>query len=147
MRLGFKYSHFTMIKVLIVPVRSIGKRSFLEISCDHHKNIRFSPCQKRFHLVIVQILQKGRECIQNKFLNKQAEEALKTVILGGFLGSGKKNTVLLQLARYLAQQSTGDSPTRVAIIENEIGQIGIDDETLLALTPMLNSNLEKDRRI
>ncbi|WP_303870307.1 GTP-binding protein [Acetobacterium wieringae] len=54
---------------------------------------------------------------------------MKILILGGFLGSGK-TSVLLQLARYLVEQSTGDSPTRVAIIENEIGQIGIDDKLL-----------------
>ena len=50
---------------------------------------------------------------------------MKILILGGFLGSGK-TTVLLQLVRYLVEQSTGDNPTRVANIENEIGQIGID---------------------
>lgn len=54
---------------------------------------------------------------------------MKVLILGGFLGSGK-TTVLLQLARYLVEQSTSDSQTKVAIIENEIGQIGIDDKVL-----------------
>ncbi|MEA4807413.1 CobW family GTP-binding protein [Acetobacterium wieringae] len=54
---------------------------------------------------------------------------MKILILGGFLGSGK-TTVLLQLARYLVAQSPGDRQTRVAIIENEIGQIGIDDKVL-----------------
>jgi G3E family GTPase len=66
---------------------------------------------------------------KNKITLEQEEETLKVLILGGFLGSGK-TTVLLQLARYLVEQSTGDSPTRVAIIENEIGQIGIDDKVL-----------------
>ncbi|MDK2943110.1 MAG: hypothetical protein PWP56_2623 [Acetobacterium sp.] len=54
---------------------------------------------------------------------------MKIIILGGFLGSGK-TTILLQLARYLVEQSSVDSQTRVAIIENEIGQIGIDDKVI-----------------
>jgi Putative GTPases (G3E family) len=54
---------------------------------------------------------------------------LKILILGGFLGSGK-TSVLLQLAQFLVQQSPGGQQTRVAIIENEIGQIGIDDKLL-----------------
>lgn len=77
----------------------------------------------------MQILQNGGECLQNKVFNEQEEEALKILILGGFLGSGK-TTVLLQLARYLVDQSTSDSQNKVAIIENEIGQIGIDDKVL-----------------
>lgn len=54
---------------------------------------------------------------------------MKILILGGFLGSGK-TSVLLQLAHYLVGQSSVDQKTRVAIIENEIGQIGIDDKVL-----------------
>lgn len=54
---------------------------------------------------------------------------MKILILGGFLGSGK-TSVLLQLAQYLVQQSSGNQNSRVAIIENEIGQIGIDDKLL-----------------
>lgn len=54
---------------------------------------------------------------------------MKILILGGFLGSGK-TSVLLQLAQYLVQQSSGNQKSRVAIIENEIGQIGIDDKLL-----------------
>ncbi|MBC3797553.1 cobalamin biosynthesis protein P47K [Acetobacterium tundrae] len=54
---------------------------------------------------------------------------MKILILGGFLGSGK-TSVLLQLAHYLVEQSSSDQKTRVAIIENEIGQIGIDDKVL-----------------
>ncbi|MBU4439748.1 MAG: cobalamin biosynthesis protein P47K [Acetobacterium sp.] len=52
---------------------------------------------------------------------------MKIIILGGFLGSGK-TTVLLQLAHYLVEQSSDQKKTQVAIIENEIGQIGIDDK-------------------
>jgi G3E family GTPase len=54
---------------------------------------------------------------------------LKILILGGFLGSGK-TSVLLQLAQYLVQQYPGSQMSQVAIIENEIGQIGIDDKLL-----------------
>lgn len=54
---------------------------------------------------------------------------MKILILGGFLGSGK-TSVLLQLAHYLVDQSSNDQRTHVAIIENEIGQIGIDDKVL-----------------
>jgi len=60
---------------------------------------------------------------------EQEAKALKILILGGFLGSGK-TSVLLQLAQYLVQQSSGNQNSRVAIIENEIGQIGIDDKLL-----------------
>ncbi|AWW26187.1 GTP-binding protein [Acetobacterium sp. KB-1] len=54
---------------------------------------------------------------------------MKILILGGFLGSGK-TSVLLQLAQYLVQQYPGSQMSQVAIIENEIGQIGIDDKLL-----------------
>ncbi|WP_050739742.1 GTP-binding protein [Acetobacterium bakii] len=54
---------------------------------------------------------------------------MKILILGGFLGSGK-TTVLLQLARFLVEQSSNHNQTRVAIIENEIGQVEIDDKML-----------------
>jgi G3E family GTPase len=53
---------------------------------------------------------------------------MKVILIGGFLGSGKTSTVL-QLARYLV----GDQPvtdTKVVIIENEIGEVGIDDQVL-----------------
>jgi G3E family GTPase len=55
---------------------------------------------------------------------------LNVIILGGFLGSGK-TSVLLQLARYLVEKEKNhDSDIKVAIIENEIGEIGIDDKVL-----------------
>lgn len=54
---------------------------------------------------------------------------MKILILGGFLGSGK-TSVLLQLAQYLVQQYPGSQKSQVAIIENEIGQISIDDKLL-----------------
>ena len=51
---------------------------------------------------------------------------MKTIILGGFLGSGK-TTVLLQLAKYIT--SKPDFP-QVVILENEIGEVGVDNEIL-----------------
>ncbi|SFB20536.1 CobW/HypB/UreG, nucleotide-binding domain [Acetitomaculum ruminis DSM 5522] len=52
---------------------------------------------------------------------------MKILILGGFLGSGK-TSVLMSLAHYIVDNSTSDSSTKVAIIENEIGETGIDDK-------------------
>lgn len=55
---------------------------------------------------------------------------MKILIIGGFLGSGK-TSVLLQLAHYLVNNVTdNNSGTKVAIIENEIGDVGIDDKVL-----------------
>ena len=51
---------------------------------------------------------------------------MKTIVLGGFLGSGK-TTVLLQLAKYLTKQP-GDP--QVVILENEIGEVGVDNQML-----------------
>ena len=53
---------------------------------------------------------------------------MKVIILSGFLGAGK-TSVLLQLAKHLTAQDP-DNPNRIAIIENEIGDIGVDDQTL-----------------
>lgn len=52
---------------------------------------------------------------------------MKLLILGGFLGSGK-TTFLMQLAGYLSGQVTGEN--RIIIIENEVGQVSIDDKVL-----------------
>lgn len=54
---------------------------------------------------------------------------MNVLILGGFLGSGK-TTALMQLARYLVRTSPVDKENQVMILENEIGQVGIDDEFL-----------------
>ena len=55
---------------------------------------------------------------------------MKILILGGFLGSGK-TSVLLQLAEYLVKnEKEYHSEVKVAIVENEIGAIGIDDKVL-----------------
>lgn len=55
---------------------------------------------------------------------------MKILILGGFLGSGK-TSVLQQLAEYLvSREKEYHSEIKVAIVENEIGAIGIDDKVL-----------------
>ncbi len=51
---------------------------------------------------------------------------MKLLILSGFLGSGK-TTLLLRVARELVKRGL-----KIAIIENEIGQSGVDDELLKA---------------
>jgi len=51
---------------------------------------------------------------------------MKTVIIGGFLGSGK-TSVILQAAHYLVEKR---GLRKVAILENEIGEIGVDDRVL-----------------
>lgn len=53
---------------------------------------------------------------------------MNIIILGGFLGSGK-TSVLVQLARHIV----GDEPlhpSKVVIIENEIGEISVDGQML-----------------
>ena len=54
---------------------------------------------------------------------------MKVLVFGGFLGSGK-TTALLQLARYIVDNSKTDNPNKVMILENEIGEVGIDDAFL-----------------
>jgi G3E family GTPase len=49
---------------------------------------------------------------------------MKLLIIAGFLGSGK-TTLLLQVAKRLAEASQ-----RIAIVENEMGEIGIDGDYL-----------------
>ncbi|MDR0818525.1 MAG: cobalamin biosynthesis protein P47K [Oscillospiraceae bacterium] len=56
---------------------------------------------------------------------------MKVLILGGFLGSGK-TTVLLQLASKLVKDAGETDGTTVMIIENEIGEVGVDDKILKA---------------
>ena len=68
---------------------------------------------------------------------------MKLIILGGFLGSGK-TSVLIPLAKEMiaAEGGAADGKTKVAIIENEIGQVGIDtaftDDTGLFTTELFN---------
>jgi len=54
---------------------------------------------------------------------------MKVLILGGFLGSGK-TTALMQFARYLVDISDPGRVNKVVILENEVGEIGIDDQFL-----------------
>ena len=54
---------------------------------------------------------------------------MNVLIFGGFLGSGK-TTALMQLARYIVDHAVTESPNKVMILENEIGEIGIDDKFL-----------------
>ena len=54
---------------------------------------------------------------------------MNVIILGGFLGSGK-TTALIQFARYLTEISDQSRKYKVVIIENEIGEVGIDDQFL-----------------
>ncbi len=54
---------------------------------------------------------------------------MKILILGGFLGSGK-TTLLLQMARDMAEHTTSESEQKVIILENEVGQDGIDNKLL-----------------
>ena len=54
---------------------------------------------------------------------------MNVLIFGGFLGSGK-TTALMQLAKYIVKSSVSDKPNKVMILENEIGEVGIDDAFL-----------------
>ena len=54
---------------------------------------------------------------------------MKILILGGFLGSGK-TTALMQLAHYMVSASSSESENKVVILENEVGEVGIDDAYL-----------------
>lgn len=51
---------------------------------------------------------------------------MKVLILGGFLGSGK-TTALMQLARHIVDNSKSEAENKVIILENEVGEVGIDD--------------------
>ena len=54
---------------------------------------------------------------------------MKVLILGGFLGSGK-TSLLLQIAYYMTGHLSGDKKYQVVILENEVGEEGIDDKLL-----------------
>ena len=54
---------------------------------------------------------------------------MKLLILGGFLGSGK-TSVLLKLAKAITEKDKSSNPSKLVIIENEIGEIGVDNQLL-----------------
>ncbi|WP_041611169.1 GTP-binding protein [Treponema primitia] len=54
---------------------------------------------------------------------------MKVIIVGGFLGSGK-TSIVLQMAQFFADKYRSDKKNSVVIIENEIGEVGIDDKVL-----------------
>ena len=53
---------------------------------------------------------------------------MKLIIIGGFLGSGK-TSVIIPLAKYLVGENP-EGRQKVVILENEIGEVGIDDQVL-----------------
>jgi G3E family GTPase len=55
---------------------------------------------------------------------------MKVLLISGFLGTGK-TSALLQLGAYLVKREN-KAGTSVMIIENEIGDIGVDDKVLKA---------------
>jgi G3E family GTPase len=57
------------------------------------------------------------------------EGAVKVLILGGFLGSGK-TTALMQLAKYMVGRCDSRRENKVVIVENEVGEVGVDDAYL-----------------
>lgn len=54
---------------------------------------------------------------------------MKILLLAGFLGSGK-TSILLQLAKHIIAAEGELGKTTVMIIENEIGDVGVDDKLL-----------------
>jgi G3E family GTPase len=54
---------------------------------------------------------------------------MKILLLGGFLGSGK-TSILLQLAKHIIAKEGNTGGTTVMIVENEIGDVGVDDKLL-----------------
>jgi G3E family GTPase len=56
---------------------------------------------------------------------------MKVLIIGGFLGSGK-TSFILQLLQYIIATSKSDKKYKVVVLENEIGDVGVDDKTLKA---------------
>ena len=53
---------------------------------------------------------------------------MKILIFGGFLGAGK-TSVILQMAHHMVHMNP-EALSQIVILENEIGQTGIDDKTV-----------------
>ena len=53
---------------------------------------------------------------------------MKVLIFGGFLGAGK-TTVIMQMAKYMIAMDP-DAMSKIVLLENEIGENGVDDKTL-----------------
>ena len=51
---------------------------------------------------------------------------MRLIILAGFLGAGK-TSILMPLARRIVQSCEGGDATKLVVIENEIGQVGVDN--------------------
>ncbi len=68
-----------------------------------------------------------------RYLNAagRGNAAMNILIISGFLGSGK-TSALLQLGGHLVRRCGGDGRIGVMIIENEIGEVGVDDKLLRA---------------
>ena len=56
---------------------------------------------------------------------------MKILVLGGFLGSGKTSQ-LIRLAEYVIGHDENIDGAKVVILENEIGEVGVDDTVLTA---------------
>ncbi|NLO48332.1 MAG: GTP-binding protein [Clostridiales bacterium] len=56
---------------------------------------------------------------------------MRILLLGGFLGSGK-TSILLQLAKHIISKEGKSGSTTVMIIENEIGDVSVDDKLLIS---------------
>lgn len=54
---------------------------------------------------------------------------MKILVLGGFLGSGK-TSLLVKLAQYVIGEDENIDGAKVVILENEIGEVGVDDVIL-----------------
>ena len=56
---------------------------------------------------------------------------MKVILFSGFLGSGK-TSLILSMARFLVAKASVTGKPALVIIENEIGEIGIDEKVLSA---------------